>query len=88
MTAPERIYAQEPDIFDGLGLYYFTRGKPEDVEYIRSDLCDRDTIRAEAFEEAARVIECAYLHSDKSKNTLPLSGLNSLAKIIRSKIKE
>jgi len=39
MTAPERIWAESPDIFDGMGIWHESGDGPV-TEYHRSDLTD------------------------------------------------
>lgn len=55
MTAPERIWIGCADADNERQVWV----DPDEggTEYTRSDLCNRDAIRAEAFEEAAKLIE-------------------------------
>lgn len=60
MTSPERIWAWPVEgSGNTYGLWSVRRSDDGGVQYTRSDLGDRDAIRAEAFEEAAQIAERA-----------------------------
>ena len=52
MNAPDRIFAEEPDVFDGMGLWH---SEGPYAEYIRADL--HDTAIAAAKAEAIDAVE-------------------------------
>jgi hypothetical protein len=45
MNAPDRIFAEEPDVFDGMGLWH---SEGPYAEYIRADLHDTALAAAKA----------------------------------------
>lgn len=84
--APERIWAWPAGNAASTSIY---SGDDVDthglVSYTRSDLCDRDAIRAEAFEEAAKTIEEVSLLLHKQADEKAINGLMMLSAAIRAK---
>jgi len=56
MTAPEVIFAEQPDIFDGMGFWHEDQ-HPSRTEYIRADLADPPLSAALKLPEVAALVE-------------------------------
>ena len=66
MTAPDRIWAQKPDIFDNCALWQdIPSDRHEDTEYVRADLVAaliRDAVEAER-EACAKFVDRLHTQS-------------------------
>ena len=87
MTAPDRIWAQKPDIFDNCALWQdIPSDRHEDTEYIRADLVAtmiRDAVEAER--EACAKMADDMARSDANMARVWRAGCADTAAAIRAR---
>ena len=79
MTAPERIWACPPDIFDGMGIWHDQQSVPGDTEYIRADLFD-----AKEAEVALLTSALQYIVQMHELSSIRGSHQDEIAKVARA----